>query len=212
MSTQQSNTVPESQPRRKRRTRAQVEADKARAAEAKARAEWVNAIADPAQRALARALPDVCAIFGVHPNDLVGRPAAQTPAAVARGHQRPLALGAVACLGRALGITWNGMHARNPATLADTASASPSEALRIKNMMRPGNMGSTEVHELKDAHRASLANAAAQFAACAGLDGTPPQGELGELARVRYHQILRAALAEIRAAGGEVVARTGDDD
>lgn len=190
--------------RRPRRTRAQIEADK--------RAEWVNAVSDPAQRALARALPDLCAIFGVHPSDLIGRPRGDSPAEVARGSVRQLALGAVATLGRAIGITWNGMHARNPAATVDPKRASESERVRIKNMMRPGNMGSTEVRELRDAHRASLANSAAQFAACAGLDGSAPQGELGELAKVRYQQILRVALAEVREAGGDVVARTGDDD
>lgn len=200
----QSNTTPSAATKRTRRTRAQVEADK--------RAEWVAAIADPAQRALARALPDLCAIFGVVPSELIGRPAAETPAGIARGSVRQLALGAVATLGRAIGITWNGMHARNPAAQVDAKKVSESEKVRLKNALRPGNMGSTEVRELKDAHRASLANSAAQFAACAGLDGSPAQGELGELAKVRYHQILRTALAEVRAAGGDVVARTGDDD
>lgn len=212
MSTEQQTEASTTRARRPRRTPAQIEADKAKASEAKQRAKWVSAIKDPAQRALARALPDLCAIFGVVPSELIGRPAAETPAGIARGSVRQLALGAVATLGRAIGITWNGMHARNPAATIDAKKASESEKVRLKNALRPGNMGSTEVRELRGAHRASLANSAAQFSALIGLDGSTPQGEIGELARVRYQQILREALAEVRAAGGDVVARTGDDD
>jgi hypothetical protein len=190
--------------KQRRRTKAQIEADK--------RAEWVSKIADPAQRILARALPDLCAIFGVLPTALVGRPPSKDPSEVARGSVRQLALGAVATLGRALGLTWNAMHARNPAAEIDAGKASAEEKARLHNALRPGNLGCTEVRELRDAHRASLTNAAAQFAALTGLDGSEVQGEIGNLARVRYHQILAEALAEMRTAGAEVSTRSGGEE
>ena len=189
--------------KKRRRTREQIAADE--------RDAWVSKISDPAQRILARALPDLCAIFGVHPADLVGRPASKDASELARGSVRQLALGAVATLGRALGLTWNALHARNPAADIDASTASPEEKARLHNALRPGNMGCTEVRELRDAHRASLTNAAAQFAALTGLDGSEVQGEIGELARVRYQSILRVALAEMRDAGEEVKPLAAED-
>ena len=197
--------------RPRRRNTAEKEAARAASKAAESRAEWVDKIADPAQQALARALPDLCAIFGVIPDALIGRPASKDASEVARGSVRQLALGAVATLGRELGLTWNAMHARNPAAEIDASNASADEKLRLHNALRPGNMGSTEVHELRAAHRASLTNAASQFAALTGLDGSDGQGEFGALALTRSRQILRRALAEMRKSGAEVTPRTGDE-
>ena len=143
---------------------------------------WVDAVKDPRQRALARAIPDICAVFGVSASDLGARTASKgDKLAVVRGAHRKFAIGMIAHAGRALTLHWNDMHAR------------------VQGEAQPGT---TEILDLAPIHRHSLSQFSAQFAVFAGLskeDGTaagPPVGELGRFAHDRYVQILRSVTAE----------------
>lgn len=136
---------------------------------------WVDKINDPRQRALARVIPDICAIWGMEPDDLIGRTAAATPAEMVINSHRKTCTGAIIHLGLALGIRWNALHGR-PAAV--------------------GQSGETEIRDLIDAHRQSLASFRLQFCALAGVDG-PPMGEIGQLVRARFAPIRAAAFAEV---------------
>lgn len=117
--------------------------------------------------ALRHFIPAISAIFGINPADLVGRVLHHGPRAMAVGALRKLALGAVACLGRDLEISWR--------VLIDSGVAS--------------NAGD------KSVHRTSIQSFSLQFGAWTGLDmdgeGTQgePAGEMAAFARDRYRQI-----------------------
>jgi hypothetical protein len=144
---------------------------------------WVDKIVDHRQRALARVIPDICAIFGMEPDDLIGRTAAETPAEMVINSHRKTCTGAIIHLGLSLGIRWNALHGR-PAAV--------------------GQSGETEILDLIDAHRQSLASFRLQFCALAGLPINdenphcfPPMGEVGQLVRIRFADIRATAFAEV---------------
>lgn len=144
---------------------------------------WVDKISDHRQRALARVIPDICDIFGMEPDDLIGRTAAETPAEMVINSHRKACTGAIIYLGLSLGIRWNALHGR-PAAV--------------------GQSGETEIRDLIDAHRQSLASFRLQFCALAGFPVSdenptagPPMGEIGALVRARFAPIRAAAFAEV---------------
>ena len=136
------------------------------------RDKWVAKIDDPAQKALARAIPDICAIFGVNPEHLVVRVPARAPAGMVVNSHTKVCLGAVAFLGRELGIKWDAMHGRT-------------------------DNGVTQIRELVEAHRMSLTQFSRQFAALVGMstpddgggDAGAPIGEVGTFVRARFLQL-----------------------
>lgn len=150
------------------------------------RDKWVAKIDDPAQKALARAIPDICAIFGVNPEHLVVRVPARAPAGMVVNSHTKVCLGAVAFLGRELGIKWDAMHGRT-------------------------DNGVTQIRELVKTHRMSLTQFSRQFAALIGQrtpddgggDADAPIGEVGSFVRARFLQLRAdiiapdAALAEV---------------
>lgn len=144
---------------------------------------WVDQIIDPRQRALAHAIPAICDIFGMSPDDLIGRTSAISPAEMVINSNRKACTGAIIYLGLELGIRWNALHGR-PAAV--------------------GQSGETEIRDLIDAHRQSLASFRLQFCALTGLpvsDENPvagmPMGEIGQLVRARFSPIRATAFAEV---------------
>lgn len=143
-----------------------------------ARDKWVAKIDDPAQEALARAIPDICAIFGVDPEHLVVRIPGKQPGDMVINSHTKVCLGAVAFMGRELGIKWDAMHGR------------------IDN-------GVTQIRELVEAHRMSLTQFSRQFAALIGQrtpddgggDVGAPIGEVGSFVRARFLQLRADVLA-----------------
>jgi hypothetical protein len=146
------------------------------------RDKWVAKIDDPAQKALARAIPDICAIFGVNPEHLVVRVPARAPAGMVVNSHTKVCLGAVAFLGRELGIKWDAMHGRT-------------------------DNGVTQIRELVEAHRMSLTQFSRQFAALIGQrtpddgggDADAPIGEVGSFVRARFLQLRADVLAPVAA-------------
>ena len=59
--------------------------------------------------AFATGITQVCDMFGVAPGDLIGRNVAEGDRALAASALRKLTLGAVASLGRDLGLSWHSM-------------------------------------------------------------------------------------------------------
>ena len=143
-----------------------------------ARDEWVAKIDDPAQEALARAIPDICAIFGVDPEHLVVRIPGKQPGDMVINSHSKVCLGAVAFMGRELGIKWDAMHGRT-------------------------DNGVTQIRELVEAHRMSLTQFSRQFAALIGQrtpddgggDVGAPIGEVGSFVRARFLQLRADVLA-----------------
>lgn len=144
---------------------------------------WVAKVADPRQRALAEAVPEVTeALFGVDPLSLFARiPAADGDVrkGVANGF-RELAIGAVALLGRDLGLAWSDLHAR------------------------AGESGRTEVQYLYPAHRWSLVLFASRFARLIGREAdekgnfevpVEPVAFVGRLLREEYARVLQSTVA-----------------
>lgn len=127
--------------------------------------------------AFATGIAQVCDMFGVAPGDLIGRNVAEGDRALAASALRKLTLGAVASLGRDLGLSWHSM------LLAD--------------MPKP----------IHGAHKTTLASFSAQFNAWTGLaldakgKAGHPSGEVARFARDRYLQIKRDVLALALAAG-----------
>ena len=121
--------------------------------------------------AFAAGIAQVCDMFGVAPGDLIGRNVAEGDRALAASALRKLTLGAVASLGRDLGLSWHSM------LLAD--------------MPKP----------IHGAHKTTLASFSAQFNAWTGLvldargKSGNPSGEVARFARDRYLQIKRDVLA-----------------
>ena len=120
--------------------------------------------------AFATGITQVCDMFGVAPGDLIGRNVAEGDRALAASALRKLTLGAVASLGRDLGLSWHSM------LLAD--------------MPKP----------IHGAHKTTLASFSAQFNAWTGLvldargKAGNPSGEVARFARDRYLQIKRDVL------------------
>ena len=120
--------------------------------------------------AFATGITQVCDMFGVAPGDLIGRNVAEGDRALAASALRKLTLGAVASLGRDLGLSWHSM------LLAD--------------MPKP----------IHGAHKTTLASFSAQFNAWTGLvldargKSGNPSGEVARFARDRYLQIKRDVL------------------
>ena len=120
--------------------------------------------------AFATGIAQVCDMFGVAPGDLIGRNVAEGDRALAASALRKLTLGAVASLGRDLGLSWHSM------LLAD--------------MPKP----------IHGAHKTTLASFSAQFNAWTGLvldakgKAGNPSGEVARFARDRYLQIKRDVL------------------
>lgn len=120
--------------------------------------------------AFAAGIAQVCDMFGVAPGDLIGRNVAEGDRALAASALRKLTLGAVASLGRDLGLSWHSM------LLAD--------------MPKP----------IHGAHKTTLASFSAQFNAWTGLvldakgKAGNPSGEVARFARDRYLQIKRDVL------------------
>ena len=121
--------------------------------------------------AFATGIAQVCDMFGVAPGDLIGRNVAEGDRALAASTLRKLTLGAVASLGRDLGLSWHSM------LLADMPKA------------------------IHGAHKTTLASFSAQFNAWTGLaldakgKAGHPSGEVARFARDRYLQIKRDVLA-----------------
>lgn len=147
---------------------------------------WVAKVVDPRQRALAEAVPEVTeALFGVDPESLFARIPAKDGderKGVANGF-RELAIGAVALLGRDLGLAWSDLHAR------------------------AGESGRTEVQYLYPAHRWSLVLFASRFARLIGREAdakgnyevaVEPVAFVGRLLREEYARVLQATV--VRAA------------
>lgn len=150
---------------------------------------WVAKVRDPKQRALATFIPAVCDMFGLTPADL-GNPAGSrletSPEEYALTVMRGLCLGAVADLGRRLGIRWNDLHGR--------------ECLTVNPIGRSGEVretwesehGRTEVIDLRDRSRSLLQKWHSRFLAFADL----PHGSRSPLAHfiaVTYGQICEDA-------------------
>lgn len=151
---------------------------------------WVAKVADPRQRALAELAPEVTAnMFGVDPGTMFARVPAKD-GDVRKGvanSLRELAIGALALLGRDLGLTWSDLHAR------------------------AGESGRTEVQYLYPAHRWSLCQFAERFARLVGRtadeDGNyevkaEPVGFVGRAVAEEYRRVVAAAVrraAEIEA-------------
>ena len=120
--------------------------------------------------AFAAGITQICDMFGVAPGDLIGRNVAEGDRALAASALRKLTLGAVASLGRDLGLSWHSM------LLAD--------------MPKP----------IHGAHKTTLASFSAQFNAWTGLvldakgKAGNPSGEVARFARDRYLQIKRDVL------------------
>lgn len=146
----------------------------------KAAAPALPHIHDPAQRALARQVPRLCAVFGYPVDSLTVRGRSETPDEYVRNGFRQLALGSVAWLGRELGIPWTGLHAYG------------------------GEGGKTEVVALRGAQRFSLFLFAARFGALTGLGDDPgtgrqadPVGEVGAFVRQAYELIRADAMRDL---------------
>lgn len=124
------------------------------------------------QAVLEAFIPAICEVFGVAPEALVGRVPAGDALSLVTGSLRKLALGAVAMLGRDLGLPWSGIH----------GEAAPEVLVMV--------------------HRTTLSQFATQFGTWTGLniDGHDetgePTGDLARFARDHYLRIKREALTQ----------------
>jgi len=138
-----------------------------------------NTVAAPRLAAFLAAIPEVCGVFGVAPDALLGRNPAYGPREAATLAFRKHCLGAIAALGRALDMPWGSM---------------PESDLPAY---------------LRGAHKTTISSFVIQFYAWTGLDTTglgtigEPASELAGFALARYKQIREAAI--IAAGGGAVV-------
>lgn len=135
---------------------------------------------DPAAHAaLVAAIPDLCEMMGVPPGMLTKRAAGVGPREVATLALRKLALGAIAHLGRRLGLRWAALYGEwAPAALVGV-------------------------------QRSTLGNFADQFAAWTGIDGYnggKPTGYVAQCARARWEQVEAATQEKVRAARGKAAA------
>ena len=139
------------------------------------------AIDDPAQRVLARHIPRLCEVFGFPQARLTQRAPSAGPVEFVQNSLREVALGSVVWLGRELGITWSRLHDRN------------------------NKHGTTEIAELKGAHRFSLGLFATRFGALTGLGDDPetgrplpgPVGQVGAFVRQAYELVRADALRDL---------------
>lgn len=151
---------------------------------------WVERVTCPVQKALARAVPRACALFGIDdPSTLFER----TPAAkddfrgAAANSFREMAIGVVALLGRDLGLAWADLHARE------------------------GESGRTQVQYLYPAHRWSLVLFASRVAATMGRTledaeagsgaAGDPMGPIGWWLREQYGRLLSDARVDASTPG-----------
>lgn len=151
---------------------------------------WIDRVKCPVQRALARAVPRACALFGIDdPTTLFERVPAKKDdfRTAAANSYRESAIGVIALLGLDLGLAWADLHAR------------------------AGESGRTQVQYLYPAHRWSLklfasrvaavmgrtledseAGSAGAHAGAAGAAGEP-MGDIGWWLRERFASLLAAA-------------------
>jgi CBS domain-containing protein len=92
---------------------------------------WVKAIKDPKMRALAKAVPRICDLFGVKPDILRMERKDQSPGSKNENSMRMLALGAIVDLGVTLGMAWNELHC-DPNTGRCDVLDMPSHAFTIR--------------------------------------------------------------------------------
>jgi hypothetical protein len=71
---------------------------------------WVKAIKDPKMKALAKAVPRICDLFGIKPDVLRMPRKDQSPESRNENDMRMIALGALVNLGVSLGMAWNELH------------------------------------------------------------------------------------------------------
>lgn len=138
-------------------------------------------IKDPRQLVLAQYVPEICAVFGVDPDSLRERTAAdQTdPDDLAHNGLRKFAVGAVVHLAYEIDVAWSG---------------------RGGGVSRQGLRAVAEVPQLQGVHRGTLGSFREQFAALAGLGVDDrgrvrePRSGVGRYVRDRYVEIRRAAV------------------
>lgn len=143
-------------------------------------------VQDPRQRSVARCVGDLCALFGVDPDTLATRLAADPndPTEMAHNGLRKFAVGAIVHLSYEVDIAWTG----------ERGNVAPQSLRRI-----------TEVPQLAGVHRMTLARFREQFAALCGFsteDGTivgEPPSEVGRFVRDRYIKIRKTAVLEAAA-------------
>jgi hypothetical protein len=92
---------------------------------------WVKAIKDPKMKALAKAVPRICDIFGIKPDVLRMERKDQSPESMNENSMRMLALGAIVDLGVTLGMAWNELHC-DPKTGRCDVLDMPSHAFTIR--------------------------------------------------------------------------------
>lgn len=144
-------------------------------------------VEDPRQRAVARCVADLCALFGVDPDTLNTRLAAdpKDPSDMAHNGLRKFAVGAITHLSYEIDIAWTGGR---------RGTVAPQSLRRV-----------TEIPQLRGIHRGTLTNFRDQFAALCGFsteDGTQvtePHSGVGRYVRDRYVKIRKAAVEEAAA-------------
>jgi hypothetical protein len=135
----------------------------------------------PRLTAFLAAIPEVCAVFGIASEDLLGRRPANSYREAASLALRKHCLGAIAALGRALGMPWSAMY------------------------------GSDAPLPFRGAHKTTISSFIMQFYQWVGLNEdrvsniTTPASEVAGFVLARYKQIREAAII---AAGGGVVPAT----
>ena len=133
----------------------------------------------PRLAAFLAAIPEVCGVFGIASEDLLGRRPANSYREAASLALRKHCLGAIAALGRALGMPWSAMYG-NDAPLP-----------------------------FRGAHKTTISSFIMQFYQWVGLNEdrtsniTTPASEVAGFVLARYKQIREAAI--ITAGGGAVV-------
>ena len=138
-----------------------------------------NAIPAPRLAAFLAAIPEVCRVFGIASEDLLGRRPANSYRDAASLALRKHCLGAIAALGRALDMPWSAMY-------GDDAPA-----------------------PFRGAHKTTISSFIMQFYQWVGLNEdrtsniTTPASEVAGFVLARYKQIREAAI--IAAGGGAAV-------
>lgn len=134
---------------------------------------------DKRRKVLGKAATQLCAVFGVDPTNLQGRPVADptSPKSLAHNGLRKFAIGAIAQLALEVEDAW---------ALAHGADAKPARATQL-------------VPQLDGTHRGTLKSFHNQFLALCGMGDHNAKAAcaLGKFVRARYEEIRDAALAGI---------------